>query len=499
MLLLVALFATNTLYSAQRLSRALDQVSAIQTSLSALPDSFREVHREAEVLQGVFQRWDRLGEDQKARLIPLRFAALNARLSESLIRLEALNYPLSIKSLQQHGRSLLATYVQLESEFSSDAQESRTELNKPERWSVWLESVNSLERRLAELERIEAQRQASTEREAFYSALTFTILTLALSLIFVIYLSRLLEPIRALTEGVIAFGDGRYDHRVSPRGAEELSQLAVALNQMGAAIELRDKQLSLEQQQRLEKASLAAAGHLSAQITHELRNPLSSIGLNSELLAEEIVELGLPSEKESGLTQLLRDISREIERLKAITEEYLRYARIPPPDPAHIELNTLCADIIEFSRAEAERSRVTLILDPDPISRSISVDPNQLRSALINLIKNSCESLETSGGYVKVTVRSGGGEVHITVSDNGPGISSDLRSRVFEPFFSTKAQGTGLGLSMVRQLIEKQGGRVELSPSSPDLDQGREGRGTSFMISLPLHAQHAPNQEFELR
>ena len=486
MLLLVALFATNTLYNAQRLSRALDQVSALQTSLAALPDSFREVRREAEVLNGLFQRWERLGDDQRSRLIPLRFAALNARLSEALIRLESLNYPLSIAGLQQHGRSLLATYVQLEAEFSSDAQLSDTSLSEPQRWSNWLRSVNTLEERLIELEREEAQHQSSTEREALYSALTFTILTLVLSLIFVIYLSKLLEPIRSLTEGVIAFREGKYDHRVKPLGAEELSQLALALNQMGEAIESRDEQLFSEQQQRLEKASLAAAGHLSAQITHELRNPLSSIGLNSELLAEEIVELGLPTEKESELTQLLSDISREIERLKAITEEYLRYARIPPPDPSEVEINQLCADIIEFSRAEAERSRVTLILDPDPLSRCISVDSNQLRSALINLIRNSCEALESSGGYIKITVRSGGGEAHITIADNGPGIPQDLQPRVFEPFFSTKAQGTGLGLSMVRQLIEKQGGRIELITTLPKRDRGKEIRGTTFVISLPL-------------
>lgn len=486
MLLLIALFAANTLYSAQRLSQALNQLSALQTSLSALPDSFREVRREAEIIEGLFNRWDKLDSEQRARLVPLRFAALNARLSESLIRLEALNYPPSIESLQRQGRSLLATYVQLESEFSQYALEASVELISPQRWSTWLTAVKSLQNRLIRLSNEEVQRQQQTEQEALYSALLFTSLSLILGLSFLIYLSRLIDPIRTLTEGVITFERGDYSHRIAASGSEEFSQLALALNKMGEAIESRDRQLIAEQQQRLEKASLAAAGHLSAQITHELRNPLSSIGLNSELLAEELLELGLQPERERELTQLLREISREIERLKAITEEYLRYARIPPPQLHDIELNQLCADIIDFSRAEALRSRVTLRLDPDPVSRLVRVDSNQLRSALINLIRNSCEALEESGGDVQISIRSGGGEASVKVTDNGPGIAPELAERIFEPFFSTKPQGTGLGLSMVRQLIEAQGGRIALKPSLLNNDFQEVTAGCSFTVYLPL-------------
>ena len=309
MLLLIALFAANTLYSAQRLSQALNQLSALQTSLSALPDSFREVRREAEIIEGLFNRWDKLDSEQRARLVPLRFAALNARLSESLIRLEALNYPPSIESLQRQGRSLLATYVQLESEFSQYALEASVELISPQRWSTWLTAVKSLQNRLIRLSNEEVQRQQQTEQEALYSALLFTSLSLILGLSFLIYLSRLIDPIRTLTEGVITFERGDYSHRIAASGSEEFSQLALALNKMGEAIESRDRQLIAEQQQRLEKASLAAAGHLSAQITHELRNPLSSIGLNSELLAEELLELGLQPERERAHPTLKRDLS----------------------------------------------------------------------------------------------------------------------------------------------------------------------------------------------
>ena len=497
MLLLITLFAVNTLYSAQRLNRALEQLSAVQSSLSALPDSFREVRREAEMIESLITRWSRIEQQQLSRLIPLRFASLYARLSEALIRLEALKYPPRIEQLQRHGRSLLATYIQLESEYAQYAKRlDSDQAVSVKRWQVWLQSVDELNQRLIRLGSEETQHQQMIEEEALYSAIIFTSLSLILGLIFVIYLSRLIEPIRTLTEGVTAFGRGDYTHRVIPTGSEEFSQLAIALNKMGETIQSRDAQLLIEQQSRLQEASLAAAGHLSAQITHELRNPLSSIGLNSELLSEELLNLGLNIERETELTQLLGDISREIERLKGITEEYLRYARIPPPELNAVDLNTLCFDLIDFSRAEAERSKVSLSLDPDPVHRTVFADSNQLRSALINLIRNACEALEGSGGYVKLSVRTGGGEARITVEDNGPGIPREFSEKIFEPFFSTKPQGTGLGLSMVRQLMQVQGGRIELSPNSirdkteHDASWKRarieENRGTSFSICLPL-------------
>ena len=496
MLLLISLFAVSTLYSAQRLSKALEQLSAVQSTLSALPNSFREVRREADVIEDLITRWAALDSEQLKRLIPLRFASLNARLSEALIRLEALKYPLRIEQLQRHGRSLLATYVQLESEYAQYAKKSdQQQVVSPKNWLMWIQSIDELTQRLVRLGDEEAHHQHRVEEEALYSALLFTSLSLTLGLILVIYLSRLIEPIRTLTEGVTAFGRGNYGHRITPSGSEEFSQLAIALNKMGETIESRDSQLRTEQQRRLQEASLAAAGHLSAQITHELRNPLSSIGLNSELLTEEIINLELDSERESELTQLLGDISREIERLKGITEEYLRYARIPPAELDSINLNVLCSDLLDFSRAELEQSKVSLSLDPDPIPRLVLADANQLRSALINLIRNAAEAL-TQGGYIKLTIRTGGGEGRITIEDNGPGIPTEYAEKIFEPFFSTKPQGTGLGLSMVQQLMKAQGGRIELSPLSirEDSEQNEgwkraraeETTGASFSIYLPL-------------
>ena len=160
-----------------------------------------------------------------------------------------------------------------------------------------------------------------------------------------------------------------------------------------------------------------------------------------------------------------------------------------------INVNTLCAELIDFYRPEAERSAVQLILDPDPMPRRALADPNQVRSALLNLIRNACEALEGSEGIVLVTVRSGSGEAKVTIQDSGSGISPEDQSRIFEPFFSTKPQGTGLGLSMVAQLTRAQGGRVTLDHSSwsddlrsksPRSQRSYELQGASFSLYFPL-------------
>ena len=495
MILLICLFAISTLYSARQLNATLSQLSAVRSSLSSLPDSFREAVREAELIHQQLQRRRRIAQPQLVRSLSLRLAALNARLSESLIRLDSLRVPQQLNVIRQKGTELHARYVTLESQLIRKSQDLVSLDDLEPLWSRWVRDLDRLRAHLITLSEAEDQHQRRIEAESLYSALIFTALSLALGFIFVIYISKLIRPLRALTQGVHSFGEGDYSQRIKVIGAHEFARLAEALNRMGAAIEQRDAQLLSEQRRRLQEASLTAAGRLSAQITHELRNPLSSIGLNSELLAEELTELGIAPEREVELKSLLGDISREIERLRSITEEYLRYARIPPPVTEEVYLNTLCAELIEFYRPEAERSAVQLILDPDPLPRPALADPNQIRSALLNLIRNACEALEGTEGTVRVTIRTGSGEAKVMIQDSGPGISAENQARIFEPFFSTKPQGTGLGLSMVLQLTHAQGGRVSLNQPAERAESRQkplrvqrsyELRGASFSLYFPL-------------
>ncbi|MCA9537865.1 MAG: two-component sensor histidine kinase, partial [Myxococcales bacterium] len=202
-----------------------------------------------------------------------------------------------------------------------------------------------------------------------------------------------------------------------------------------------------------------------------------SIGLNSELLMEELALVDDP-EALSGARDLLHDIIKEVERLREITEEYLRFARLPRPERVPVDLNHAAAELLEFVRGEMERAGARTRLDADPAARPALVDPNQLRSALLNLLRNAREAIEGRGGHIVLRVRTLGDCATIAVVDDGPGVAADVQERLFEPFYSTKPQGTGLGLAMVRKIIEAQDGAVRFE-SAP-------GKGTTVRLELPL-------------
>ena len=221
---------------------------------------------------------------------------------------------------------------------------------------------------------------------------------------------------------------------------------------------------------------LAAIGRMAAHVTHEVRNPLSSIGLNVELLADELLADAdaAPRDAEEARA-LLGAIQREVERLRGITEEYLRLARLPQPRLEPEDLGELVRGIGRFVAPEMERAGVVFAVDADegPI---VALDEGQLRQALLNLLRNAREALG-SGGHVRLAVASSHEGALVTVEDDGPGIDPDMRERLFDLFETTKERGTGLGLPLTQQIVAAHGGTIRCLA-------GAGGRGTRFEIRL---------------
>ncbi len=314
---------------------------------------------------------------------------------------------------------------------------------------------------------------AREEGRAVWAAIILASVAMVIGVAVALGANRILRPLRSLREGVERVARGEYDQPVAVAGASgELAALATEFNRMAEAIRRRDEQLSAQQRELVNRERLAAVGRMSAQITHELRNPLSSIGLNSELLLDEL-------EENAAGRGLLANIIKEVERLREITEEYLRFARLPRPEPMPVDLNHASAELLEFLRSELDRAGIKARLDADRAALPALVDPNQVRAALLNLVRNAREAMEPQGGgHLVLRVRSLGGEATVAVVDDGPGMSAEARERLYEPFFSTKPQGTGLGLSLVQRIVEAQGGRVEV--------ESAEGKGTTVRLVLPL-------------
>jgi two-component system, NtrC family, sensor kinase len=177
---------------------------------------------------------------------------------------------------------------------------------------------------------------------------------------------------------------------------------------------------------------------------------------------------------------------REVDRLAAVTEEYLRYARVPKPQVARLDLNDAVRDLLDFVRPELVSAGVRLEQKLDPDLPSVIADAAQIRQVLLNVVRNAREAMP-SGGAVSVATRTVDGTVAVDVRDTGPGIDPARLARIFDPFFTTKERGTGLGLALAQEIAREHGGELTCV-SSP-------GNGTIFTLRLPA----APDEEIRAR
>ncbi len=233
--------------------------------------------------------------------------------------------------------------------------------------------------------------------------------------------------------------------------------------------------LEAAQEDLLVAERMATVGRLSLKVAHEVRNPISAIELNAEML-QDIVRghPGADMEEASGLVAAIRE---QVDALDALTEEYLAFARFPRPNFEEDSVNEMVTGVAEFVRPVATRQGISVKVETDPSVPPMVIDRTLLRQAVLNLVKNGLESL-SQGGVLTVATRRLPAAVEIAVSDTGPGITPNIAARLFEPFFTTKPQGTGLGLSIARQIVEEHGGEIRWS-NAP-------GGGATFTIRLAL-------------
>ena len=220
---------------------------------------------------------------------------------------------------------------------------------------------------------------------------------------------------------------------------------------------------------------MATVGKLSLKVAHEVRNPIAAIELNAELVGDLVTERGGADMEEAAM--LVTAIREQVNALDAITEEYLAFARFPRPQYDEDSVNEMVAALVEFVRPVATRQGSTVEATTDQTVPPMAIDRTLLRQSILNLVKNGLEALGR-GGKLTVSTRRVDDHVEIAIQDTGPGIAADVGNRLFEQFFTTKPQGTGLGLYISRQIIEEHGGTLRWE-SAP-------GAGTTFTATLPI-------------
>lgn len=244
--------------------------------------------------------------------------------------------------------------------------------------------------------------------------------------------------------------------------------LVVALEDVTDAVRTKEALIRSER--------LAAIGRMSAHVTHEIRNPLSSIGLNAEML-EGITSEAAAGQDADDAKALCGAIVREVDRLTAITEEYLRFARLPQPELSRVDVGDMLSAIEAFVRRDCAAAGVEVKVDLPETPLAAQLDGDQIRQSLLNLVRNAKESMP-EGGVLTLGARADEARLTLWVADGGVGIPAADLERIFDPFYSTKLTGTGLGLALTQQIVSEHGGALEVD--------SEVGRGTEFRIVLPL-------------
>ena len=280
--------------------------------------------------------------------------------------------------------------------------------------------------------------------------------------------------------------DSRVD-RLGESGIDEFDRLARELNLLGAEIQQADVRrcgdLVLREDPRtallLEQSrAFALLGHTAAGVAHELRNQVQTVQFDLDALRRAD---DLPREE---VKQRAHSAAAGLDRLGGVIRGFLKIARVRALTPGNVQVNDLVRELSEELRDEVLLSGADLSLELDAQLPETCADGEVLSQAIRNLVQNALHAFTRTGGHV--TIRTGriGETLQITVEDDGPGIPRNILEKVFDLYFTTRADGTGVGLTVVRQSVEMHGGGVRI--------KSQEGSGTQVTLDLPYRAPVIP-------
>jgi signal transduction histidine kinase len=329
---------------------------------------------------------------------------------------------------------------------------------------------------------------------AWATAALATLLLVAAVQLFRKWIAR---PLATLVEGSREVAAGKFDHRIRLDSADEMRELAEAMNAMTIRFqEIRDDldcQVRERTKQVVRSEQLASVGFLAAGVAHEINNPLASIAMCSESLESRLAELltqggdSYAAERDV-VRSYLEMIQKEAFRCKQITEKLLDFSRMGDPERHHTDLRELVGGVIEMLRHLGKYQNKNVELIPgEPVIAEVC--PQELKQVVLNLITNGLDSVET-GGTVTVSVNPQNGEAQIVVEDNGCGMTDEVIQHLFEPFFTRRrgGQGTGLGLSISYRIVEEHHGHIAAYSAGI-------GKGSRFNVTLPLRQPAARRRQ----
>lgn len=269
-----------------------------------------------------------------------------------------------------------------------------------------------------------------------------------------------------LRRGAEIVSRGNFDHRIEVETEDEIKELADSFNSM--TLDLKEAQKKL-----LQSEKMAALGQIAAAVSHELKNPLTSIKMGAFLLKGKLSS----ADAETG--KALADIEAEVDRANKIVTEILTFSQPISPVFSPVNVNEVLAEIMPLMEYQAQFQQIKVEKKFSANLAAISADRDQIKQVFENLIINALQAMDAGGVLVLRTIQEDDW-IKISIKDNGVGIAQENIKSIFQPFFTTKDKGIGLGLSIVNEIVKKHLGAISV--------RSKLGEGTTFTVSFPKHA-----------
>ena len=314
--------------------------------------------------------------------------------------------------------------------------------------------------------------------------ITVLLVTAAISLLNTLMVNR---PIRSLVHTMKRAEDGNLDARVQIRKEDELGRLGTSFNSMISRLGEASREVErLHREQMMRAERLASIGEMAASVAHEIKNPLAGLAGATQVLSNSFGS-------EDPRFTVVQEMLKLTDRLDKTIRDLLSFARESEPKWKLENLNDVVEETVFFAAREAGGAKGEVAVKLDPEMPNLSMDPQQLQQVLFNLIINARQAVGSNGSVWVSTSAAptlemepgfpGPSFVEVSVRDDGPGIAPDKLGEIFKPFFTTKNQGTGLGLPISRKIVEAHGGLLQVR-STP-------GEGATFYVWLPREREQA--------
>jgi len=281
------------------------------------------------------------------------------------------------------------------------------------------------------------------------------------------------RPMVELQDKIARLGEGDLDVSVNfARRNDEIGDLGRNFNHM--VQQLRESREEIERLHRTQMSRaehLATLGELAAGLAHEIRNPLAGIAGVIEIVGRDLPPT-------SPARAVIKDVRLEVTQINRILTDLLQTARPHPPQVRPTDLNTTVEHAVMLARQQVLSKPIKIELEKDPQLPNVEHDSDQLHQVILNLLLNAVQAIEATG-KIRVVLAARKENALISVSDSGRGILPEHLPFIFRPFYTTKGNGTGLGLSLARRIVEDHRGKIEV--------ESEPGKGSKFLITLPIN------------